>query len=107
MTISAWTTMPRTSAIRPMREGISADEVRAVIADCLGVELKSVVDEAHFIDDLGADWLDRVELMMAIEDRFTTVEITDGEVDHIQTVGDLIGFIESAVGPNFTAFGLG
>jgi acyl carrier protein len=96
MTISGLTATSRTADIKPMREGLAANEVRTIVADCLGVDLKCVVDEAHFIDDLGADWLDRVELMMAIEDRFVSVEITDGDVDHIHTVGDLIGFIESA-----------
>jgi acyl carrier protein len=54
-----------------------------------------VTDEAHFTDDLGADWLDRLELMMVIEDRFTDVVITDEDVDQIEVVGDLIRHIEN------------
>jgi acyl carrier protein len=53
-----------------------------------------VKDEAHFTDDLGADWLDRLELMIAIEDRFPNVVITDEDVDQIEVVGDLIHHIE-------------
>jgi acyl carrier protein len=56
---------------------------------------KRVTDEAHFTDDLGADWLDRLELMMVIEDRFTDVVITDEDVDQIEVVGDLIRHIEN------------
>jgi acyl carrier protein len=54
-----------------------------------------VTDEAHFTDDLGADWLDRLELMIAIEDRFPDVIITDQDVDQIEVVGDLIRRIEN------------
>jgi acyl carrier protein len=49
-----------------------------------------VTDEAHFTDDLGADWLDRLELMIV-----TDVVITDEEVDQLEVVGDLIRHIES------------
>jgi acyl carrier protein len=54
-----------------------------------------VTDEAHFTDDLGADWLDRLELMIVIEDRFADVVITDEEVDQLEVVGDLIRHIEN------------
>jgi acyl carrier protein len=53
-----------------------------------------VTDEAHFTDDLGADWLDRLELMIVIEDRFPNVVIMDEDVDQIEVVGDLIRHIE-------------
>jgi acyl carrier protein len=49
----------------------------------------------HFADDLGADWLDRLELMIAIEDRFVDVVIRDEDVDQIEVVGDLIRHIEN------------
>jgi acyl carrier protein len=71
-------------------------DIRALIADHLGVELERVTDEAHFLDDLGADWLDRLELIMAIEEQFTGLEIADDQIDHIENVGDLIRHIESA-----------
>ncbi len=53
-----------------------------------------MTDEAHFTDDLGADWLDRLELMIVIEDRFPNVVIMDEDVDQIEVVGDLIRHIE-------------
>ena len=70
--------------------------VRTLIADHLGVSIGRVTDEAHFTDDLGADWLDRLELVMVIEDQFAGVEITDADVDQIEVVGDLIRYIETA-----------
>ena len=53
-----------------MTEVLASNDVRTLIASQLGVDVKHVTDEAHFTDDLGADWLDRLELMIAIEDRF-------------------------------------
>ncbi len=61
-----------------------------LIADQLGVDIKRVTDEAHFTDDLGADWLDRLELMIVIEDQFADVVLTDEDVDQIEVVGDLV-----------------
>ena len=81
--------------------GCSSEDCRvsakAVIIDAnqLGVDVKRVTDEAHFTDDLGADWLDRLELMIVIEDRFADVVITDEDVDQIEVVGDLIRHIEN------------
>ena len=51
---------------------------------------------AHLTNDLGADWLDRLELMIVIEDQFPAVEITDDDVDQIEVVGDLIRHIRGA-----------
>jgi acyl carrier protein len=62
---------------RATREVLASNEVRTLIANQLGVDVKRVRDEAHFTDDLGADWLDRLELMIVIEDRFADVVITD------------------------------
>jgi acyl carrier protein len=70
-------------------------DVRTLIANHLGVSVSRVTDEAHFTKDLGADWLDRLELMMAVEDQFAGVEITDADVDRIELVGDLIRHIET------------
>ena len=70
-------------------------DVRTLIANQLGVDVKRVTDEAHFTDDLGADWLDRLELMIVIEDRFADVEITDEDIDQLEVVGDLIRHIEN------------
>ena len=59
-----------------------------------GVAIERVTDDAHFAYDLGADWLDRVELVIAIEDQFVGVEITDDDVDQMNVVADLIRCIE-------------
>jgi acyl carrier protein len=77
-----------------MREVLASNDVRTLIANQLGVDVKRVTDEAHFTNDLGADWLDRLELMIAIEHRFADVIITDEDVDQIEVVGDLIRHIE-------------
>jgi acyl carrier protein len=69
-----------------MHQISTANDVRTIIAKHLGVEVKRVTDEAHFTYDLGADWLDRLELMIVIEDQFPAVEITDDDVDW--AVGD-------------------
>ena len=68
-----------------------------LVAKHLGVDVRRVTDEAHLRDDLGADWLDRLELMMAIEDQFAGVEITDADSDQMEVVGDLIRFVEDYV----------
>tara|TARA_B100001540_G_scaffold4959_1_gene4385 strand:+ start:6924 stop:7223 length:300 start_codon:yes stop_codon:yes gene_type:complete len=69
-------------------------KVKKIVADHLGVDEEKVVDEASFIDDLGADSLDTVELVMAFEEEFGS-EISDSEAEKILTVGDAIKFIES------------
>jgi acyl carrier protein len=78
------------------QEILAAKDVRTLIAHQLGVDVKRVTDEAHFADDLGADWLDRLELMIEIEAQFPTVEFTDDDVDQIDVVGDLIRHLRSA-----------
>jgi len=55
------------------REILASNDVRTLIANQLGVDVKRVTDEAHFTDDLGADWLDRLELMIVIEDQFADI----------------------------------
>ena len=68
-------------------------KVKKIVADHLGVEETKVTEEASFIDDLGADSLDTVELVMAFEEEFGS-EISDTEAEKILTVGDAIKFIE-------------
>ena len=68
--------------------------VKKIVADHLGVDEQKVTDEASFIDDLGADSLDTVELVMAFEEEFGS-EISDSDAEKILTVGDAIKFIES------------
>ena len=69
-------------------------KVKKMVADHLGVDELKVTDEANFIDDLGADSLDTVELVMAFEEEFGS-EISDSEAEKILTVGDAIKFIEN------------
>ena len=69
------------------------DRVRAIIAEQLGVKIEEVTDAASFIDDLGADSLDTVELVMALEEEFG-VEIPDEDAEKMTTVGDAVKYIE-------------
>ena len=70
------------------------DKIKKIIVDHLGVDAAKVTEEASFIDDLGADSLDTVELVMAFEEEFGA-EISDSEAEKILTVGDAIRFVES------------
>jgi acyl carrier protein len=69
------------------------DRVKKIVVEHLGVESEKVTEAASFIDDLGADSLDTVELVMAFEEEFG-VEIPDDAAETILTVGDAIGFLE-------------
>ena len=71
-----------------------ADRVKKIVIEHLGVEESKVTENTSFIDDLGADSLDTVELVMASEEEFGC-EIPDGEAEKIQTIKDAITFIES------------
>jgi acyl carrier protein len=68
--------------------------VKKIVADHLGVDEQKIINEASFIDDLGADSLDTVELVMAFEEEFGA-EISDNEAEKILTVGDAIKFVEA------------
>ena len=76
-----------------MSDDISS-KVKKIVADHLGIEEAKVTDESSFIDDLGADSLDTVELVMAFEEAFD-VEIPDEKAETILTVGDAISHLES------------
>ena len=69
------------------------DRVKKIVVEHLGVDADKVVEGASFIDDLGADSLDTVELVMAFEEEFN-IEIPDDAAEKIQTVGDAINFIK-------------
>ena len=72
-----------------------ADKVKKIIAEHLGIDdMEKITNDAKFIDDLGADSLDTVELVMAFEEAFD-VEITDEKAETILTVGDAISHLES------------
>ncbi len=72
------------------------DRVQGIVVQQLGVDKKQVTESAHFADDLGADSLDTVELVMAIEEEFS-IEIPDEYAENISTLGEAINFIEKAV----------
>ncbi len=70
------------------------ERVKKIVIDQLGVEESQVTKEAKFIDDLGADSLDTVELVMALEEEFG-LEIPDEEAEKISTVGEAIDYIQT------------
>ena len=76
-----------------MSEDIS-NKVKKIVADHLGIDEAKVTEESSFIDDLGADSLDTVELVMAFEEKFG-IEIPDDAAETIQTVQNAIDYIES------------
>jgi acyl carrier protein len=75
----------------------TADRVKKIVVEHLGVEQEKVTEDASFIDDLGADSLDIVELVMAFEEEFG-VEIPDDAAEKISTVKDAIDYIEQNKG---------
>ena len=78
-----------------------ADRVRKIVVEHLGVEEDKVADNASFIDDLGADSLDTVELVMAFEEEFKDEiqgEIPESDSEKLQTVGDVVSYIKEKSG---------
>lgn len=69
------------------------DQVKAIIIEQLGVEEEDVKEESSFVDDLGADSLDIVELVMALEEEFE-LEISDEDAEKIRTVGETVKYIQ-------------
>ena len=69
------------------------DKIKTIIAEQLGVKPEEVTIEASFVDDLGADSLDTVELIMALEEEFE-IDIPDEDAGNIKTVGEIIKYIE-------------
>lgn len=67
-------------------------KVREIIINELGVEAEKVIDEASFVEDLGADSLDTVELVMAFEEEFS-IDIPDEDAEQLKTVGDAIKYM--------------
>ena len=72
-------------------------KVKDIIINELGVEAEKVTPDASFVEDLGADSLDTVELVMAFEEEFG-IEIPDEDAEKLQTVGDAIGYIQQHQG---------
>lgn len=73
------------------------EKVKSIIAEQLGVKLEEISESSSFVDDLGADSLDTVELVMALEEEFK-IEIPDEDAEKITTVGDAIKYIEEKSG---------
>ncbi|HIV49620.1 acyl carrier protein [uncultured Helicobacter sp.] len=71
------------------------DDVKAVIVEQLGVNADEVKENSNFIDDLNADSLDVVEMIMALEEKFS-IEIPDQDAESIKTVKDVVDYIEKA-----------
>jgi acyl carrier protein len=74
-----------------------AQRVKEIIAEQLMVELEEITEDSTFVDDLGADSLDRVELIMEFEEEFG-IEIPDEDAEKISTVGEAIAYIERRAG---------
>lgn len=72
------------------------DKVKEIIADQLGIDEDDIVPDAYFIDDLGADSLDIVELIMYFEDEFD-MEISDEDAEGMETVQDVLSYIEDNI----------
>ena len=85
--------MPKFSPKHPTELSEIAEKVKAIIIDKLGVEASEVTTEASFTNDLGADSLDTVELIMEFEKEFN-VSIPDDQAENIGTVGQAIGYLE-------------
>lgn len=79
---------------RKQNMGVIEEKVKTIISEQLGVKREEVVNHASFVDDLGADSLDTVELVMALEEEFNT-EIPDEEAEKITTVQSAIDFINN------------
>ncbi len=76
-----------------MSEKSIAEKVKDIIVEQLGVNPEQVTDKASFVEDLGADSLDTVELVMAFEEEFN-VEVPDEDAEKLQNVGDVVKYIE-------------
>ena len=80
-----------------MSDNSIEEKVRSIIVDQLGVESDKVTADAKFIEDLGADSLDTVELVMAFEENFD-IEVPDEEAEKLQSVADVVACIEKVQG---------
>ena len=80
-----------------MSDNSIEEKVRSIIVEQLGVESDKVTTDAKFIEDLGADSLDTVELVMAFEENFD-IEVPDEEAEKLQSVADVVAYIEKVQG---------
>ena len=87
------TSGPIQRATTRTESSVDINKLRVLIAEHLEVDIRHVTDDAHLSRDLGADWLDRLELIILVEE-IAGVEITDNEADQIEVVGDLIHYLD-------------
>jgi len=73
------------------------ESIKSIISEQLGVKKEEITEEASFIDDLGADSLDTVELVMALEEEYS-LEIPDEDAEKMKTVGDVVKYIQEKTG---------
>jgi acyl carrier protein len=90
MTIGSATPLQRAT---DLRKCLSVSDICSLVAKRLNVDVDFITSEAHFTNDLGA-----VELMLAVEDQFAGVEITDDDIEQIQLVGDLVRHLNAKAG---------
>jgi acyl carrier protein len=86
----------RRSGVLSLKADLSSDNIRAFIANQLGINVQRVTDRSHIMQDLGADWLERLDLVIFIEEA-AGIELDDDDVDQIAVVGDLIRCVLDAV----------
>ena len=79
-----------------LQADLSSNNIRAIIADQLGIDVERINDQSHIMWDLGADWLQRLYLVIFLEES-AGIELDDDDVDQINVVGDLIRCVVSAV----------
>jgi acyl carrier protein len=84
------------------RDVSDAGDIRAFLANHFHVDVGRITDDAHLRHDLGADWLDRLELLILIEDNFDDVELPD-DADRVEVVGDLIRHVQHALAQRYVA----
>jgi acyl carrier protein len=91
--VAKWTSPPIPNR-RPIAFDADMQRVRDIVVEHLGVEVDKVVESANFMDDLGADSLDAVELIMAFEEEFDC-KIADDAAEHIRSVGDAVHYLRT------------
>lgn len=74
------------------------EKLRGIIAEQFGVEPEEITEETSFVEDLSADSLDLVELVMSVEEDFGLGEVEDETLDDVKTVGDVVSFIKDRIG---------
>ena len=94
MPVSSLSSIP----VTPRQSGnLDTNDVRAFIAKRLDIDVKHLTDDAHLHDDFGLDWLDRLELLLLIEDEFIEIDASEEAANQLEVVSDLLQYIELTV----------